>query len=167
MKNSMTLRIITTGGTIDKVYFDDASEFQVGEPQIAQVLHEARAGIEFVIQTLMRKDSLDMDDGDRAEIARAVADAPEKRVIVTHGTDTMIESACRVDPPADKTIVFTGAMQPVRFQSTDAVFNIGMAVAAVQTLAPGVYLAISGRIFDPRRARKNRDAGRFEEIPGS
>jgi len=162
----VNLRIITTGGTIDKVYFDEASEFQVGEPQIGQVLHEVRADIEFVIQTVMRKDSLEMDDNDRAAIAEAVAVAPERRIVVTHGTDTMIESARCVGAQGEKTVVFTGALQPARFRNTDAVFNIGMAVAAVQILPPGVYLAMNGRILDPWRARKNRDAGRFEATGG-
>lgn len=160
----MDVRFISTGGTIDKVYFDRQSEFQIGEPQIVEALREANVTLEYRLTCLMRKDSLDMNDDDRERIRAAVADEPCRRVVVTHGTDTMAETGRTLAKIANKTIVLTGAMQPAGFRGSDALFNIGCAVVAVQTLPSGVYLAMNGRIFDPRRVRKNRERKCFEEI---
>ncbi len=158
----MKIRIITTGGTIDKIYFDQLSEFQVGEPQIGEVLRETGVAFDYEIESILRKDSLDLDAADRRLIREAVVRAPEDRILVTHGTDTMIETARALDGIPGKTVVLTGALQPARFRQTDAVFNIGAAVLAVQLLGEGVWLVMNGRVFDPRRARKNRQANRFE-----
>lgn len=157
------IAIYTTGGTIDKVYFDDLSSFQVGEPQIGEVLARSAVAFDYQIHKLLQKDSLELSDEDRERIRQAIAEAPARHIVVTHGTDTMTETArsCRDIP--EKTIVFTGAMQPARFHSSDAIFNIGCAVAAVQILPPGVYIAMNGRIFSAQRARKNREANQFEE----
>ncbi len=144
------LSIVTTGGTIDKIYFDDKSTFQIGAPQIGDILQA------------LRKDSLHMDDHDRATIREAIAQQPHRHVLVTHGTDTMVETAQALADLRGKVIVLTGALNPALFKGSDAVFNIGCAVGAVQTLSDGIYIAMNGRIWDPSRVRKNRDANRFE-----
>ncbi len=156
------IKIFTTGGTIDKIYFDDRSEYQVGEPQIGSVLKEANVTQEYEIVPLLRKDSLDLTDDDRMLIRQAVNSCPLKRIIVTHGTDTMIRTAKALKTIADKTVVLTGAMQPAKFRFTDAVFNIASAFTAVQLLPPGVYIAMNGKIFDPVQTIKNRELNRFE-----
>jgi L-asparaginase len=159
----VNIKIFTTGGTIDKIYFDAKSEFQVGEPQIGEVLKEANVAFEYEIVSLLRKDSLDLTEADRRAILQAVSAAPEKHIVVTHGTDTMIQTAKVLKAAADKTIVLTGAMQPAKFRFTDAVFNIGSAVLAAQLLPSGVYIAMNGKIFDPDRAAKNAELKRFVE----
>ena len=161
----MKLTFITTGGTIDKIYFDSKSEYEVGPPQVAELLRDVNATFEFEIQSVLRKDSLDMTEADRQLIRDRVAGAATERVVVTHGTDTMIEPARTLRGIPGKTIVLTGSMQPARFRVTDAEFNLGAAVAAVQTLPPGVYIAMNGRIFDPMRSRKNVPNHCFEEAP--
>ncbi len=162
----MTIHIFTTGGTIDKVYFDAKSEYQVGEPQIHEVLGEANVTFDYTIESLMRKDSLELTDGDRQIIHDAVANAPGRQIIVTHGTDTMTETARALADIPDKTIVLTGALQPARLRYTDAVFNIGAALTAAQLAPPGVYIAMNGRVFDGQNVRKNMDVRRFEELTG-
>jgi L-asparaginase len=157
------LRIFTTGGTIDKIYFDAKSEYEVGEPQIGEILREMGVGFPFEITSLMRKDSLDMTDADRDAIRTAVAGDPASRVLITHGTDTMTDTAKVLQGIPGKTIVLTGALNPARFRGSDAIFNIGGAVAAVQTQPAGVYIFMNGRIFDALKVRKNRDKNRFEE----
>ncbi len=160
----MKLTIVTTGGTIDKVYFDGKSEFQVGEPQVAEVLREANVTLEWSVVQLLRKDSLDLTDADRRRIREAIEQGEGQHFVVTHGTDTMVATAQALVGIPGKVIVLTGAMQPARFRSTDAVFNIACAVTAAQLLPEGVYIAMNGRIFDPRRTRKNVAEHRFEEL---
>jgi len=160
----MQLEIITTGGTIDKVYFDAKSTFQVGEPQIVEVLREANLSIDYRVVPLLRKDSLELTDDDRQIVRQAVQDSSASRIVITHGTDTMITTANALAGIPGKTIVLTGAMQPARFRFTDAVFNIAGAMMAAQTLPEGVYIAMNGRIFDPAKARKNVEMNRFEEL---
>ena len=161
----MKITIFTTGGTIDKVYFDAKSKFQVGEPQIAELLRESNVGIDYEIHSIMRKDSLDLDDGDRRLIRERVAACPGERCVVTHGTDTMIETALVLLDVPRKTIVLTGAMQPARLRVSDAEFNVGFAMGVVQLLGHGVYVAMNAQVFDPRRARKNVERNRFEHLP--
>jgi L-asparaginase len=156
------LTIVTTGGTIDKIYFDDKSEFQIGAPQIGSILETLGVGFAFEVKALMRKDSLHFDAADRALIRRTIEALADRHVLVTHGTDTMVDTARALSGIADKVIVLTGALNPALFRGSDAVFNIGCAVAAVQLLPPGAYIAMNGRIWDPARVRKNRDANRFE-----
>ena len=158
----MKLTIFTTGGTIDKVYFDAASEFEVGESQIGHILREAMVTFDFEVRSLMQKDSLDMTDADRGVIRHAVEECATRHVLITHGTDTMAQTATALAGIADKVIVLTGALSPARFRSTDAVFNIGMAVAAVQSVPEGVYLAMNGQVFAAGHVRKNRERNRFE-----
>jgi L-asparaginase len=159
----MQLEIFTTGGTIDKVYFDAKSSFEVGEPQILEVLREANLSIDYQVVSLLRKDSLDMTDEDRGIVRQAVENSTAAQIVITHGTDTMIATARALADIPGKTIVLTGAMQPARFRFTDAVFNIASAMMAAQTLPAGVYIAMNGRIFNPDRARKNVAANCFEE----
>lgn len=154
--------ILTTGGTIDKAYFDALSEYQIVESGIPALLQEARVMVPFRVVELMRKDSLDLTDADRALISATAREAPEHRVVVTHGTDTMTETAkvLATEVPG-KTVVLTGALTPARFAETDAPFNLGMAVAAAQTCPPGVWIAMSGQVFDGLKVRKDRAAGKF------
>lgn len=159
----MKLRIFTTGGTIDKVYFDAKSEYEVGEPVVGRILHEAGVAIDFEITELLKKDSLEMTDDDRAQVRAAVESDPAEHVLITHGTDTLAETGKALMGISGKTIVLTGSLSPARFQNSDAVFNIGCAIGAVQSLPHGVYVAMNGRIFAPDRVRKNRDANRFED----
>ena len=157
------LEIFTTGGTIDKVYFDAKSTFEVGDPQIEEVLREANLAIDYLVTSLMRKDSLELTDADRSMIRAAVEKTLSQQIVITHGTDTMINTAKNLGDIPGKTIVLTGAMQPARFRFTDAVFNIASAMMAAQTLPAGVYIAMNGRIFDPLTARKNVALNRFED----
>lgn len=157
------LRIFTTGGTIDKIYFDAKSEYEVGEPQIGEILRETGVGFPFEMTSLMRKDSLDMTDEDRAAIRNAVAGCAERHVLITHGTDTMTDTAVTLQEIKDKTIVLTGALNPARFRGSDAIFNIGGAVVAAQSMPPGIYIVMNGRVFDALKVRKNREKNRFEE----
>jgi L-asparaginase len=159
----LKIKFLTTGGTIDKVYFDAKSEYEVGPPHVADLLHEANVTFEFEIESVLRKDSLDLTEADRALIRERVAQDAASRIVVTHGTDTMIQTARVLEGIPGKTIILTGSMQPARFRVTDAEFNLGVAVAAAQLLSPGVYLAMNGRIFDPARSRKNAANHCFEE----
>ena len=160
------LLIVTTGGTIDKVYFDAKSDYQVGEPQIGRILQELGVAFRFHVIPLLRKDSLFVDDADRQLLRATIAAQEETCVLVTHGTDTMVQTAAVLADIPGKTIVLTGALNPARFEGSDAEFNIGCAVGAAQTLGDGVYIAMNGRIWDPLRVRKNREANRFEPAPG-
>ena len=160
----MQLEIFTTGGTIDKVYFDAKSTFEVGESSILEVLREANLCIDYQITPLLRKDSLELTDKDRALVRQAVLDSTASQIVITHGTDTMIATAKALAAIPGKTIILTGSMQPARFRLTDAVFNVASAMMAAQTLLEGVYIAMNGRIFDPYKTRKNVKQNRFEQI---
>ena len=160
----MKISIFTTGGTIDKVYFDEKSRFEIGATTVGEILYEAQASIEFDIVVLMEKDSLQLDDADRAAMRDAVAECPDERILVTHGTDTMTETADVLATVEGKTVVLTGALSPARFRATDASFNVGMAIAALQILPHGVYIAMNGEIFPAGTVRKNREHNRFEHI---
>jgi len=156
------LTIVTTGGTIDKIYFDDKSEYQIGAPYIGDILSHLGVAFAFDVIPILRKDSLHITADDRELIRRTIAQQPHRHVLVTHGTDTMVETAQVLLDIPDKVIVLTGALNPARFQGSDAVFNIGCAVGALQSLTDGVYVAMNGRVWDPRHVRKNRAANRFE-----
>lgn len=164
---SATILVLTTGGTIDKNYFDALSEYQIVDSGIPALLKEARVALPHRVAEVCRKDSLELTDADRAAIACFAADAPETRIVITHGTDTMTETA-RVLAAAvpGKTIVLTGALSPARFADTDANFNLGMAFATAQLAPPGIYITMSGEVFDGLRVRKDREAGRFVGIEG-
>ena len=156
------LTIVTTGGTIDKIYFDDKSQFQIGAPQIGEILEALGVAFTFEVLPVLRMDSLHMTDDDRAKIRAAIEQQPHRHVLVTHGTDTMVETAQALEGVTGKVIVLTGALNPALFKGSDAVFNIGCAVGAVQSLPNGIYIAMNGRIWDPARVRKNVHANRFE-----
>jgi L-asparaginase len=153
--------IVTTGGTIDKAYFDALSTYQIGEPVVKKLLDGANVTYPYRIVELLRKDSLEMTDEDRARLQQTVAALEARRVVITHGTDTMTDSARVLASIPDKTIVLTGALSPARFAESDATFNIGMAFAAAQTLPAGVYVAMNGRVFRGDEVKKDRDRGRF------
>ena len=158
------LLIITTGGTIDKIYFDDKSDYQVGEPQISQILHAMHVAFDFEVTALMRKDSLHIGDKERELIRATVMATDVSHILITHGTDTMVETAAALEGVEGKTIVLTGALNPARFRDSDAIFNIGCAVGAVQCLPPGVFIAMNGKVWDPSHVRKNRRQNRFEPL---
>lgn len=158
----MSITIFTTGGTFDKIYFDARSEFHIGEPVVPAMLDEANVSFDYGIESLLKKDSLEIDDADRELIRDAVAGAESDMILITHGTDTMVDTARVLLELQSKTIVLFGAMQPARMRRSDAMFNLGFACAAVQLLPRGVHLAMNGCIFDPRHAVKNRATSRFE-----
>lgn len=161
------LTVVTTGGTIDKIYFDDLSTFQVGEPEIGRILASFGVGFTYNVIPLMRKDSLHITDDDRELIRRTIEAQPAEHFLVTHGTDTMVETAAVLAQGlavADKTVVLTGAMVPFAFGSSDGLFNLGSALSFAQVLPPGVYVAMNGRCFPWHNVRKNRAEGVFEEI---
>lgn len=158
----MFIQIFGTGGTLDKLYYDALSDYQIGEPMAGELLEQGRITVGYAIESLMRKDSLELDDADRQLIHDRVAACPYEHVLITHGTDTMTVTAAGLANITGKVIVLTGAMQPARFRDSDALFNLGLAVGALNTLGHGVYIAMSGRVFPADQVRKNRLAGRFE-----
>jgi len=163
MKQRVRIKFFAVGGTIDKVYFDRMSTYKVGEPGVSEILREANVGFDYECESILRKDSLYMTGKDRQEVYDRVSTEESRHIVITHGTDTMVKTAKKLKSIPDKVIVLTGAMQPARFKSSDAEFNIGTAVAAVQLLPPGVYIVMNGRILDPDRVKKNRKLKSFEE----
>ena len=164
MLGFMFIRFITTGGTIDKIYFDALSQFEVGESQVEHILKEGLVQFDYEIVSLLQKDSLELTDADRAKLRAYIESDDAAFYVITHGTDTMAETAESLQGLGDKTIVLTGALTPARFRTTDAIFNVGMAVAAVQVSPPGVYIAMSGQVFCAGDVRKNRAENRFEAL---
>ncbi len=160
----MKLHIITTGGTIDKIYFDAKSDYQVGEPVIGELLHKMDVGLKYSVESALRKDSLDMDDADRAAIRECVLATDAPLILITHGTDGMVATAAALTGIAEKCIVLTGALQPAAFAQTDAIFNIGCAIGAVQSKPAGVYIAMNGQVFDADKVVKNVAENRFEVV---
>ncbi|MEX2474576.1 asparaginase domain-containing protein [Marinobacter sp.] len=158
------IQIFTTGGTIDKVYFDANSEFEIGESLIPELLTESNIHDGYAIHDLMRKDSLQLTDTDREAIREAVVGSAAGQILIAHGTDTMAETAQALSAITDKTIVLLGAMQPARMRRSDAVFNLGFAWSAVQLLPAGIYIAMNGEVFEAGAVRKNLKAQRFERI---
>ena len=156
------LHIFTTGGTLDKIYFDALSEYQIGDPVIEGILKQMKVGFGYQIDELMRLDSLDMTDAHRQQIQQSVVNTEAQHILIIHGTDGMVETAGWLNEINHKTIVLTGAMQPAAFTDTDAVFNIGCAIGALQALDAGVYIAMNGQVFAADQVVKNRAAQRFE-----
>ena len=146
----MKIKFFSAGGTIDKVYFDKLSTYEV--------VH-----FDYELESLLQKDSLDITPAERQALCERISNDAHLNIVITHGTDTMIETARMLGDVPGKVIVLTGAMQPANFITSDAEFNIGFAVAAVQSLPPGTYIAMNGRIFDPLQVRKNREHACFEE----
>lgn len=160
----MKIKIISAGGTIDKVYFDRMSEYKVGKPQIIEMLKEANFDLDLDFQSILKKDSLDFIDEDRLLIKKAVEEDSCNHFVITHGTDTMIETACVLKDIPGKVIVLTGSMQPANFKFSDAPYNIACALMAVQLLKPGAYIVMNGKVFDPDKIQKDRKSNKFIDL---
>ena len=161
----MSIRIFVTGGTFDKEYNEIKGQLFFKDSHLPEMLKLGRSRIDVDIRTLMMIDSLEMTDTDRELIARHCREAEETQIVITHGTDTMAETASRLaQSVTGKTVVLTGAMIPYKFGSSDGLFNLGSALAFVQTLPPGVYVAMNGRYFVAGNVRKNKQTGEFEEL---
>jgi L-asparaginase len=161
----MAIKIIVTGGTFDKEYNELNGTLFFKNTHLTEMLSLGRSRIDVKTETLMMIDSLEMTDAHRETIAQHCIDAPEEKIVITHGTDTMVETACYLASRINnKTIVLTGAMIPYKFGSSDGLFNLGSALAFVQTLPIGVYISMNGRYFLWDNVRKNKSAGEFEEI---
>ena len=161
----MSIRIFITGGTFDKEYNELNGQLYFKDTHIQELLKLGRCRVDVDIRTLMMVDSLEMTDDDRQLIARQCQNSDEDKIIITHGTDTMAETAAVLAKETkDKTIVLTGAMIPYKFGSSDGLFNLGSALAFVQALPKGVYVAMNGRYFTWDNVRKNKQTGGFEEV---
>lgn len=162
------IRVFVTGGTFDKQYDELTGSLSFGDTHLPEMLRLGRSRVDVSVRTLMMIDSLEMTDADRALIVDQCRQASESQIVVTHGTDTMVETAralATVEPPiAAKTIVLTGAMVPYAFGSSDGLFNLGSALSFVQVLPAGVYVAMNGRYFPWDRVRKNKQTGVFEAL---
>ena len=161
----MAIRIFITGGTFDKEYNELTGELYFKDTHMSELLEKGRCKIPVEIRTRMMVDSLQMTDGDRSLIAHQCRSCEETQIVVTHGTDTMSETAkVLADKVKNKTIVLTGAMIPIKFGSSDGLFNLGSALAFAQSLPHGVYVAMNGRFFNWDNVRKNKETGVFEEV---
>jgi L-asparaginase len=162
----MQIRIVVTGGTFDKEYDELTGKLFFRDTHVEEMLRLGRARLDLAVETAMMIDSLDMDDAGRAQIVARCRSAQERGVVITHGTDTMVETARALARAAleGKTIVLTGAMVPYAFGSSDGLFNLGSALSFVQVLPPGVYIAMNGRHFAWDQVRKNRASGVFEPL---
>ena len=158
------LEILTTGGTIDKVYFDKKSNYEVGDPFVEKLLHKMNVNISFMVKSLMRIDSLDMNDIHREEILNYIMNSNANNFLITHGTDSIVETAIYLKKISDKTIVLTGSLKPAIFIDNDAIFNVGSALTSAQILKNGVYIVINGQVFNPDNVRKNLEKNIFETI---
>jgi len=162
------IRLLITGGTFDKEYDELQGRLFFKDTHVPEMLRLGRCRLDVAVRTIRMVDSLEMTDADRQAILANCRQAPESRIVVTHGTDTMAETARVLATAGDqKTIVLTGAMVPYAFGSSDGLFNLGSALSFVQVLPPGVYIAMNGRCFPWDRVRKNTSLGVFEEIPES
>lgn len=161
----MTIRTFVTGGTFDKEYDELTGSLFFRSTHVPEMLRRGRCGLDVHVETLMMVDSLDMTAEQRRGIAQACQTAAEKHIVITHGTDTMVETAREIAASnTGKTVVLTGAMVPYAFGSSDGLFNLGSALSIVQTLPAGVYIAMNGQCFRWDNVRKNREAGVFETI---
>lgn len=159
------IRLFVTGGTFDKEYDEIRGALEFRDTHLPEMLAMARARLDVQVRTLMMIDSLEMTDADRDLIANNCRESPEPHIVITHGTDTMVDTArVLAREVTDKTIVLTGAMIPIAFGSSDGLFNLGGALTVVQVLPPGVYVTMNGRVFRWDRVRKNRETGIFEPI---
>ena len=164
----MAIRILVTGGTFDKEYNERTGELYFKDTHLAEMLRLGRSRVDVTIRTIMMIDSMEMTDADRALIVQNCLQSPEDRIVITHGTDTMTETAAAVARDVKgKTVVLTGAMVPYAFGSSDGLFNLGSALSFVQVLPEGVYIAMNGKCFPWDRVRKNRERSEFEEVPAN
>lgn len=161
----MAIRIFITGGTFDKEYNEITGQLYFNDTHMHDLLEMGRSKVQVEIRTLMMIDSLEMTNEDRELIAYQCNQCDEERIVITHGTDTMsVTAKLLAEKVKGKTIILTGAMIPIKFGSSDGLFNLGSALAFAQTLAPGVYVAMNGRFFNWDNVRKNKQTGMFEEI---
>lgn len=161
----MAIRIFITGGTFDKEYNELTGQLYFKDTHLHELLEMGRNKVDAEIRTLMMIDSLEMTDNDRELIAHQCNHCEETSIVITHGTDTMTETAKYLaDKVKNKTVVLTGAMIPIKFGSSDGLFNLGSALAFSQTLSPGIYIAMNGRYFHWDNVRKNKESGVFEEL---
>ena len=159
----MKIRILVTGGTFDKEYDEIGGKLFFKDTHVPEMLRLGRSRVDTEVQSLMMIDSLDMKDGDRQAILEQCHQAPEKCLVITHGTDTMEQTACVLGPAiTEKTVVLTGAMVPYKFGSSDGLFNLGSALAFVQSLPAGVYVAMNGRCHRWDNVIKDRQTGEFK-----
>lgn len=164
---SPPIRLLVTGGTFDKQYDELTGTLAFRETNVAQVLARGRCRLPLTVEVLMLKDSLDLTDADRAAIVEAVRRCEERHLVITHGTDTIVESAQAIAAAGlDKTVVLTGAMIPFAFGSSDGLFNLGSALSFAQVLPAGAYVAMNGTCFPWNNVRKNRALGVFESLGG-
>jgi len=160
----MNIRIIITGGTFDKEYNELTGQLFFKDTHLPEMLRLGRCSLDVEIETLLMMDSLEMNDEHRELILSRCIETNEKQIIITHGTDTMTETAKFLSGKvAGKTIVLTGAMVPYKFGSSDGLFNLGSAISFIQTLPPGIYVAMNGKYFHSDKVRKNKKTGMFEE----
>jgi L-asparaginase len=161
----MSIRILVTGGTFDKEYNEGTGQLYFKDTHVAEMLRLGRSRLDVTILTVMMTDSQDMTDAERSVIVQNCFQSPEDRIVITHGTDTMVETAAAIASAiTTKTVVLTGAMVPYAFGSSDGLFNLGSALSFVQVLPHGVYIAMNGKCFPWDRVRKNRDRGEFQEL---
>ena len=159
------LRVLVTGGTFDKTYDEIRGRLSFGETHVPEMLRLGRSRVALTVETLMMIDSIDMTEGDRARIVTRCVECAEREIVVTHGTDTMVETARALAAGVtEKTVVLTGAMIPYAFGSSDGLFNLGSALSFAQVLPTGVYIAMNGQCFPWDRVRKNKEAGVFESL---
>lgn len=157
----MKINAIAVGGTIDKIYFDAKSKYEVGEPAVRKMLADLPIHLDITITPLMAKDSLDMTDQDREVVKQAVLSSDADKILITHGTDTMPDTARALADIKDKTVVLTGALSPAIFKDSDAQFNVGGALAALQALGEGVFIVMNGQVFNALNVRKDRERNCF------
>jgi L-asparaginase len=162
----MKIKVLATGGTLDKRYNPLNGKLIFSQTSINELLKQSRNTVEIDLDVLMLKDSLEMNDTDREMVSKACIKSEEKHIVITHGTDTMVESAQAIAKSigTDKVVVLLGAMVPYQFKQSDALFNFGCALTAVQILSPGVYITMNGQVFDYREVQKNRTIGEFVAI---
>jgi L-asparaginase len=153
--------VLTTGGTIDKQYFDALSQYEISDTVVTKLLLVARVTHPYAVQEVLQKDSIDLTDEDRAQIVIRVAHAGASRIVITHGTDTMTLTAQALCGIRERTIVLTGALAPARFSESDAAFNLGMAFATAQTASAGIYITINGTVFRADQVEKDRGRSCF------
>ncbi len=161
MQAQAPIQVFTTGGTIDKAYFDALSQYQITDSMVVRLLEIARVTIPFNVVEIARKDSLELTDDDRARLVAAVEQSGSERIVITHGTDTMTTTASALSGVSGKTIVLVGALSPARFAESDAPFNLGMAFACCQVAPPGIYITMNGTVFPADQVVKDRTAGAF------
>ncbi len=164
----MAIRILVAGGTFDKEYNERTGQLYFKDTHLQEMLRLGRSRVQVTIHTVMMIDSMEMTDADRGLIVQNCLQSHEHRIVITHGTDTMTETAAAVASAiTEKTVVLTGAMIPYAFGSSDGLFNLGSALSFVQVLPHGVYIAMNGKCFPWDRVRKNRERGEFEELSSS